>query len=111
MNEARAGAPPEQHRAWMEENLEKYLETMQAWDQAVARGIAPYPLLLDALEQITLVWVNALDAGDERMEREAEQMTHALRKLILTIMSSGGGPRECMGWWNSYKGSCCQGAL
>lgn len=109
MPRAQAGAPVEQHRKWMLENFDKYIASLEAWENAVARGLTPFPLLLDAHEEITMVWLNALDAGDEAFQEQAEEMNQHLRAYILKIMHGGCNAAECRGWWNSYKGDCCRG--
>jgi len=107
MTAAKAGAPVEQHRAWMLENWRKYKSTIARFNDGLLSGRIDYDALVRANEQIILTWINAVDAGDRGAEADTRAIADHIQKLMIRLMNAGRiSCRTCVAWWDRYKGDC-----
>lgn len=107
MPQASAGAPPAQHFEWMLDNWAKYKTSIARFNDGLLRGRVDLDALAQAYEEIILVWINAMDAGERDAETRARSIADDIRTLMVRMMNAGRvSCGTCTAWWNRYKGTC-----
>lgn len=103
----KTGAPPDQHARWMEDNWKAYKQTIAQFNEGLLRGTMPVDLLPIALQEATMVHLNALDSDNRKIADMAAEIVRDLSKLMSKLMrSSNATCSDCTCWWNRYKGTC-----
>lgn len=109
---AKAGLPADQHREWMEENWDKYQRSILTFEESLLSGRVDFASLIEAYQEITLVWVNARDADEFEAEKRSRKICQAIKKLMLKYMQAGRPSCSmCSAWWDRYKGYCAESTI
>jgi len=92
------------HKQWAMRNLESYRKEIGLWEHSIDAKHCDFHALLHAHRDLYGVVVNALDAGDQKLARDAQTAMDSLTHFITTLMHVGhGDPSQCRRLWSKYR--------